>query len=161
MLIGAYGSHYYTTTTGYSTTDYYTTTETTTTRTTNYENCGGKITSAQTIATPFFPSNYPFYAECEWEIELDSGFEIVPKVFEVELPTSEAKYCWHDVLFVYTDGVDRGFCGSNTDSIDDWKSRRKQIRNYAENRLIFADDSKDGFPEGIITKNILFFLRKI
>ncbi|CAG5109641.1 Oidioi.mRNA.OKI2018_I69.chr2.g4156.t1.cds [Oikopleura dioica] len=85
FVIGISGWHNDDTTSYFYTTTIYTTTTrepTTTTQgstTSLYFDCGGKITSAQTITSPLFPLVYPDQGSSDYDLGYDGfSFEIIP-----------------------------------------------------------------------------------
>ena len=94
-----------------------------------YNDCGGDITSGQTIIAPTKNGIYYNNLFCPWYIELDASvtsFELVAKSFDVEYNSESCAGCSCDRLnlsFTNADGNDDevNFCGPN-----DLPSRRRR-----------------------------------
>merc|ERR1712210_265222 len=126
------------TTTDYSTITYYPPTDPT------YTECGGTITSYETISSPFYPSYYPNHARCVWNIELGDdvvGFNIVRKSFSVEKHT----YCAWDWLRLEANDYEVNFCGGEDNRFrGEAKDEKKEDGKYTPNQV---NPRPTGFPK--------------
>merc|ERR1712176_182454 len=139
-----------------------TTTVISTTSTGFYDSCGGEITKMGEIFTsPRYPSYYPPFARCTWNINLgeNKAFRIVPRAFDVRKTWrawwdgSSVQYqlsCYYDHVTVIANGDERVFCGGNNDQHgrSDPDKDLDEFENEEDGKLHDYDLSKveDGFP---------------
>merc|ERR1719223_1772472 len=138
---GYYGTSTYvetypTGTTPYETTEWSTTGE-------PFRECGGTITSYETIVSPFEygSSSYPQNVQCVWNIELGdhvAGFNIVKKLFDVEYQSQ----CGFDWVRITANGVEENFCGE-TDGVRS-DGDKKEGGKWTPDQV---NPRPDGFPD--------------
>lgn len=112
--------------------------------------CGGTITSSQTIASPLSPSNF-YYNNlyCEWNVQLDpsvTSFELRAKKFSVE-----ERYGWcNDVFEVFVDGLTNKFCGYvDPATLQDRRRREAELSSKSRVRRNSVNTS------GLVTHTVM------
>jgi hypothetical protein len=107
--------------------------------------CGGRITSYETIKSPQTRyKKYPKNARCVWNIELDdnvAGFKIVNNYFGVEYHS----HCAFDQVKVVANGLEENFCGSGNPAPT---RQNGEGENKEEGKFNpdLVNVSNDGFP---------------
>ncbi|CAG5077277.1 Oidioi.mRNA.OKI2018_I69.PAR.g8671.t1.cds [Oikopleura dioica] len=105
------------------------------TRTTGSEgwfvDCGGNITSPQTITSPNFPDNYPKSALCDWIIDLGYPFEIIMDYFEIEKSNYRCKFDYFYINDLNPETKDF-YCGSNSVSTLEGDARTNEEEILSE-----------------------------
>lgn len=107
--------------------------------------CGGRITSYETIKSPQTRyKKYPKNARCVWNIELSDnvvGFNIVNNYFGVEYHS----HCAWDQVKVVSNDLEENFCGSGNPS-PTRQNAKDENKEDGKSHPDLVNVSYDGFP---------------
>jgi len=114
-----------------------------------YGECGGTITSDQSIFSPGFDRGYYYdYLDCTWDIQLGDdvkGFNIRAPTFNLEYQS----YCGYDrVIVTGPDGEWGNFCGANGDS-----GRKRRNAEKEDPKFTLDLYNNQGFPDLFVPGN--------